>query len=114
MEKVAESLCESQWAQIEPLVSQSLPSCVSQYIFFTPPCSAFHSLDAFLFTLLRITDCVKWCAYYGNIVSVHVRGAEAIGVRQVCESHQAREITTGYDIDAVIVCHRLLESFDAG
>ena len=62
----------------------------------------------------RSTDCVEWCADNGNIICVHIRSREAISVRQVCESHQAREIATSHDIDAVIVRQGLLRSFDTG
>ena len=37
--------------------------------------------------LVGNTDCVKRCAYDGNIICVHIKGFEAIDIRQVCESH---------------------------
>ena len=33
------------------------------------------------------TDSVEWGSHDGNIICVHFIGREAIGVRQICESH---------------------------
>ena len=64
--------------------------------------------------LVGNTDCVEWCAHNGNIICVHINGFKAIDVRQICESHEPRKVATGRDVNAIVIRHWVLRSFNAG